>query len=793
MDKYGTGSGWDGDAGDRGIRKRRAGGGAPARLLSLALAVLAASGLILTIANASEAKAAEESCSNEALRAAFGSVLLPECRAYEMVTPPYKEGYKFYVSGYSTSGEQAILTSLGDVASSPGQSEALERSEAYLDTRTSMGWQSVPWNPPSSEFLGQVPIAFEANAGISLWAQHTPEQSALVRELYSRSASGVFTPIGPLNPPVAGEEEPNEYTDVSPDYYDTPIGATGDYRHVVLSAFNHEDYWPFDPTHGEPSLYEYSGTGNKKPILVGVLGGAKGNTDLVSSCGTELGGYGSAFNALSKSGETIFFTPKPCEGGASRTEIYARLHGSMVAPDPAETVDISTSECTQDCGSSESGKNFEGASENGERVFFTSTQKLTNGAIDGTGAGNATEESGCAETKPSDGGCNLYEYDFAAPEGERLRVISEGGEVLGVAGIAENGARVYFVARRADTSAQSNPYGVRPATDGPNLYVYDTLTGATAFIVTLSASSDSDDWRRAFRRPVEVTGENGRFILFASAQTGLTPDDDNLHADMQLYEYSSSTQGESPELVRVTKGESGFNGDGNGVTVGVRPESISNATLSLGYGADFKTTTNLLSISQDGRTVAFTTAGELSPHAIASGSGCTSVYVFHSTGPLAHGVVHLLSDGTDVQPNKPECGAQFERMDGNGATFCFRQETHSCRATRMAASAIYTMRVLVVALLPLAARRAPRKYATSALHPHQIFPHLRAIVPNRVQNQVFPHHLSLRPRRANRLRGAVRLYRKIGDTRRRARDVGIDRDDHGVKRQSDGDTRRGRV
>ena len=41
----------------------------------------------------------------------------------------------------------------------------------------------------------------------------------------------------------------------------------------------------------------------------------------------------------------------------------------------AETIDVSASECTE-AAAANLGKNFEGASENGEQVFFTSTQKL---------------------------------------------------------------------------------------------------------------------------------------------------------------------------------------------------------------------------------------------------------------------------------------------------------------------------------------------------------------------------------------------------------------------------------
>jgi hypothetical protein len=610
-------------------------------------------------------------CPNEALRAELGSMLLPECRAYELVTPPYKEGYKVSVVSYSTNGGQAIVNTLGDLADEPGESEALLESSLLLDTRTSTGWQVTPLNPPSSEFVGQIPVAQEANSGDSLWVQHTPAQSGLVRDLYLRSGSGAsthFTLIGPINPPLAGEEEPSNYMEDEDTYYDTPTAGTSDYSHVVLVANSTIDFWPFDPTTGAPSLYEYAGTGNKEPILVGVRE-EEGKTELISRCGTELGSGdpGSMYNALAGEGEIIFFTPIPCGSEPPLAEVYARLHGSHVSSKAAETIDVSESECTRECGAEESGKNFEGASESGERVFFTSTQKLTDDAVDGTAAGNAAKGEGCAATSAGEGGCNLYEYNFSKPEHERLRAVSEGGEVLGVAAIAEDGARVYYVADDVVASAQPNPYGRTPQADEPNLYVYDTQTGTTAFVATLSGA-DSRDWQREARRSVELAGEGGAFALFASVQSGLTPDDQNERGQVQLFEYAAANGSEPAELVRVTKGENGFNDDGNGVNVGVAPESVARMP---GYTTDWKTTTNRLNISSDGRTIVFETVGQLSPRATASASGCSSVYEFHTAGALSQGAVHLLSDGSDVALNRPRCGAHFEGMDGDGANVLF--------------------------------------------------------------------------------------------------------------------------
>jgi hypothetical protein len=613
----------------------------------------------------SSSLASQGVCSNEILRPTLGSTFLPDCRAYEAVTPTYKEGYPFFVGSYSRDGSKAILYSLANIADSPGDGESLLYGQLYLALRTASGWHLSSLNPSLAEFVGQIPEEFEANSGETLWMQHRPEQSELTRDLYIRSAVGDFSLIGPLSPPVGSQEEANNTIETEARTLDLPVAATHDYSHVIIFAENNTVYWKqLDDTEGDAgSLYEYTGTDNSTPTLVGVEGG-KGSTQLIGRCGTQLGGGrgGSAYNALSSDGETIFFTvePKESESCSAPTpapasqELYARVHGSPSAAMAAETVHVSANKCTVACGA-ESGKNFEGASEDGKHLFFTSTQKLTNNAVDGTSGGNAAERRGCAAIHEG-AGCDLYEYDFDGSENERLRFVADG--VLGVAAIAEDGSRVYFV-------SHSQLVGTGPSEGQPNLYVYDAASERVAFIATLNSEEDAGDWRRKFERPVEVAGEGGRYLLFESV-AHLTPDDTS--SQRQLFEYDAVTG----ELVRVTKGEDSFNENGNGVTAGIEPIALEGFVEHLGNNFDFKSVTDRQNVSLDGRTVFFETAGELSPRALSAGVGCTSLYEFHSGGLLREGVVSLVSDGRDVQSNKGStCGAQFQGVDESGGNVLF--------------------------------------------------------------------------------------------------------------------------
>jgi hypothetical protein len=111
-------------------------------------------------------------------------------------------------------------------------------------------------------------------------------------------------------------------------------------------------------------------------------------------------------------------------------------------------------------------------------VFFTSKVELTNSA----------------NTGPEDNAANLYEYDFAKPEGERLSDLSvdgsdpSGAGVLGLVTASEDGSYVYFVAAGKLTGEQ-NAAGEEPVAGRPNLYL--SHAGRVTFIASLTPNAQS--------------------------------------------------------------------------------------------------------------------------------------------------------------------------------------------------------------------------------------------------------------------------------------------------------------
>ena len=259
----------------------------------------------------------------------------------------------------------------------------------------------------------------------------------------------------------------------------------------------HNNLWAGDTTEPEAlSLYQYTGTGNSEPSLVGVknnglLSGSPVNAgaELISDCGTILGSgteaTGSMYNAVSEDGETVFFTA--LHSGRSDTcttpavnELYARIKQS-------QTVDISepklpAGECSAGgpcSGAAPEPAAFQGASEDGKRVFFESEQPLVNGA---PAAGEKLYEATLEAT--SEGSTVISQLANLSAD----PTSGQSPEVQGVVRVSEDGSHVYFVAR--SVLAGRNHEGHEPQAGADNLYVSEPVPAhpgesQTAFIATL--------------------------------------------------------------------------------------------------------------------------------------------------------------------------------------------------------------------------------------------------------------------------------------------------------------------
>ncbi len=585
---------------------------------------------------------------------------LPDGRAYEMVTPPAKNAALIAAAfegdppQFAEDGSRFVSMSIQCFASSGSCNAARQKEgEPYAFTRTPSGWVTTPLAPAASRFAENTPFAFSANTGLALFSVPTPPAGE--DDWYLRELDGSFVDIGPATSPSLGVHGV-EYTGSGVDL------ETSDFSHVVYEA---SPVWPsLDGGSNASSVYEYVGTGNAQPVLVGVSGGS-GSTSLISRCGTHV-----HYGALSEDGGTVYFTAVRCGTGTGANlgvavpanQLYARI-------DQSRTVHISAPEpaCDAACHAAPASDGaFEGASADGSRVFFTDTQQLTDGAGEDVTSGDTAEEGqGCSRTVGR-GGCNLYLYDLTAAEGDRLIDVSAGDSsglgprVQGVLGVSSDGSHVYFVAKGVLTAAP-NSQGQGAEVGADNLYVYERDAsypeGRMAFIAVLpEADKGVDRWMES-PHFANVTPD-GRFLVFES-EGHLTVDD--TASTTQIFRYDAQTG----ELVRISIGEHGFDDNGN--------EGTGNATI-VSAGRSLPAPDPMRwdpTMSDDGEYVFFEspvglTAQALDDVPISGGGFAVNVYEYHD------GQVFLISDGRDTSTvNSGVSSVQLWGSDATGANVLF--------------------------------------------------------------------------------------------------------------------------
>jgi len=639
---------------------------------------------------AGSAQVLAAACPNEAFRVGL-SAQLPDCRAYELISPVYTQGFPPGAPYLGSTPDKLLVASFGAFAGTPNSGALTSRYEL---NRTAHGWVAAPLEANAAEFPRTSALAVSRDLGTTLWETHRAGESVDEDDYYIKRGTGGLIRVGPMVAPAAVLAPPGPF-------YGGPAqgaveGASADLSTIVFRLAAHptgdfgaDPLWPGDttiyPSNSKPSLYQYTGTGNSEPELVGVRnagelaqpGKAHVNegAELISVCGTGLGasppeeveppGEGTLHGAVSADGTTIFFTAMgrdaslECVASAApkASEVYARIDRREAVPiskpTPQSCVECVLAPKPRDAA-------FQGASQDGRRAFFTTT----------------------ANELPGVSGNNLYEYDFNAPTGHHLRLVTRaaGGnaEVTHVERVSADGSRVYFTARRALTSVAS-PSGQMPVPGGQNLYAADTVSGAIGFVGTLTEADEFVWLGFDSGRPIEVT-PNGDFALFET-HARLTPDDTSGAEAMQIFEYDAVNR----RLTRVSRGhvspgqeyrcastgrvEPAYGCNGN---VGTEAQSAAFTEQALPFA--FYEDLSRIALSADGTTAVFGSPTSLAPGAANSETGrCPDAYEYRSTpGDVRAGNVYLISSGRDLTPAENECSARFQPLlTGEGSDIFF--------------------------------------------------------------------------------------------------------------------------
>jgi hypothetical protein len=513
---------------------------------SLAARVARAAALLGTLAvtgglGAMTAPALAAECPNEQLRIESNSTRLPECRAYELVTPAYKEGFAPSGGFKFTDDGSFAYTSNGNFA---GDGLGGKDNE-YVARRSPSGWQSTSLNPSGPDYfsLGE-PRAISTDLRSVLWDMRLADESTELASWYLREPDGTFTRIGPsINPETAPPGTPGVG---GPGGQQTVEAVSADLSHVVFG------------------LSEYVGTGNEspQPLAVDNVGTAVDNV-----------GPASGANGISTDGRVVFFTA----GGEPDGQVWARINETT-------SIHASASECTRASGdpggvcNAPAEAHYAGAASDGSRVFFTTTQQLVNGDTNQTNDLYACDippgtPAPVGLVNPCESLLDLSGTSPAANVEDLVRVFGYPNYV------SENGSRVYFLATGA-LATNTDAAGERAVSGNHNLYVSEIDAahpgGETTFVAKLQSNDLGD----------AQTTADGRYLLFTTASQLVAGDTDEAR---DVYRYDADTG----SLLRLSTDTDGSGGNEPGAEASPSIYSHGKAMSADGSTVIFRTTESL--------------------------------------------------------------------------------------------------------------------------------------------------------------------------------------------------------
>jgi hypothetical protein len=497
--------------------------------LALAVGLLGLAGLTHS------APAFAASCPNEDRRVEQQSTYLPECRAFEQVSPAEKGEHDAVTMGNEEgfpvqASENGRAFGFTTPAPFTGPTKGGSLVVPYISERGPDGWETHSLGSPTPQRnpAGAAFSRYTFSSDLSRLTFTAPLQQLVsgapadVVNLYTLNRAdgsySLLTSAPPLEPVPPGCPECFNERD-APAF----LGASADYSRTIFSV--NEGLTPGAPTGGGvASLYENVGG---RVRLVGVLpdgtipsggsiAGAAGQSLLASepyfflSIGPSLSFptlTGQVEHAISEDGSRIVFAaeadsePDPEQSGT--VQLYDRVGGDSEGVTDSEgnsTLELSKPAESAPAGAPAGPARFWAASPDGSHVLFTSRQELTGDS----NTGSAAE------------GSDLYEATVATVAGETTRTDlvdlapdpeGAGARVLGVVGASQNIEYVYFVGEGKLPGASANSRGAEAIEGEPNLYL--SHNGSLTFIATL-AHKPSEEPALPGEPERASSGESGR-------------------------------------------------------------------------------------------------------------------------------------------------------------------------------------------------------------------------------------------------------------------------------------------
>lgn len=402
-------------------------------------------------------------CPNDPVRYGLAA-LLPDCRAYELVSPLDKAngdtivlpqiltGLPAVVTQSASSGERFTYGSyraFGDAESAPYTSQ-------YLAAREAGGWQSHGITPPQEELIASLTFDFEFRAFspdlCEGWIVPSAEPPLAPgageghRNLYRRSDE------------LCGGESYLALTNTEPENLSVgfkvePQGISADGT-VAAFATNDALVGTGTPAQSGGTIQLYVKAEEGKPKFACVLpGGAKSTKDCSAGTGNT-SGFGllrsaNLTGALSADGARLYWTNSDDEGPLYLRENPLGKGGECLG---------GASPCSYLISASSSGHFWAASAKDGAAAIY-STGSLSKG--EGT----------------------LYRYDASAKASDPIA-----GEVRGFLGASADANRVYLASGEVLGAGLENSRGDEPQEGEPNLYLYEAGGDSYAFVATLAGA-----------------------------------------------------------------------------------------------------------------------------------------------------------------------------------------------------------------------------------------------------------------------------------------------------------------
>ncbi len=507
---------------------------------------------------------------------------LPDGRAYEMVSPPDKNGNGILIDSQRTraavEGDAVAYGSLigfGDVL---GTGVSVD----YMAVRHADRWEThaiTPRQDPQASFtitFGKDPIyegemSPDLSKGVARVNPSVPPLTpgapnvAKTQNLYLRTdlrtpGAGAYALLTDAATPMPSIDN------YAPGY----AAASADFRHV---AFDSVLNLTPDAAGASRKAYEWvDGTVR----LAGIL---PDGTPAPSSVIDKGSGYARS-HAVSPDGSRVLFTVPDAESGA----LYMRVGGTT-------TVQLNRSERTVP--DTPQPAKFEVESADDSRVFFTTIEQLVDGDTDN-----------CAD---------LYMYDASLPASDphnltRISVDHEPGDAMcadvrGAVGASADGDTVYFTATRQLVAGAP----LRPGLSGDLLFVW--RDGQLRYIGGLARPSSLEDLASSgvglTNIAARVTPDGSHALLAAFAGTYMTGYDHGrcgVVTCRELYVYDADANGGSGELACVSCRPDGAPATSDAAVRARAGTGGANSSTHLGRP-----------LSEDGRWVFFDTGDRLLP------------------------------------------------------------------------------------------------------------------------------------------------------------------------------------